>query len=268
MRIYFNCLLYLVVLLTTFSQFVDCCSRRSSSSSRRPPPPAAKTTIPSTTIPQNYRLRCTASEANQTACLNGGECSALQLGNTRALNCHCLADYTGTRCQEQKIDLFFIRDRMKTANVAAGVTVAIVICVAILVGVYIYIRWHRKRRVAEVRQQREGPIIVPFRNTSSHSYNDMCKQKEQQLNSVSKDAQLVNSSMCIMNDVDGNATLRDVNRNNGNLYLPNDYSHGDDRAQQRGDDNGAISRSMSNHGDNNAPDEPRSLRNSHSCTTV
>ena len=52
----------------------------------------------------HFPLECTPEEAQETGCLHGGSCFAVEIEGARHTACHCTAEFTGKRCQYQAVD--------------------------------------------------------------------------------------------------------------------------------------------------------------------
>ncbi|CAH1794401.1 unnamed protein product [Owenia fusiformis] len=155
----FSPFLLLVLVTPTFLSIADGCFRRAITQ-----PPPSTTPIPDL---ENHKVECEPLEVTGQGCLNGGTCFVVKIGDNRVTNCACTEDYTGERCQERHIppDLLprLHRDKMKTANIAAGVVVAVLVVFVVLLAIYVYIRWRRKRELTRDREFNASPEELGYR---------------------------------------------------------------------------------------------------------
>ncbi|ELT99991.1 hypothetical protein CAPTEDRAFT_212613 [Capitella teleta] len=128
------------------------CLRRSSQ------PDTTRTTTPSMdedpfrspTPISSHRYPCAQEEIEQAQCLNGGTCYAIEISRKREAICNCPPEWVGTRCEEGYIDpdiLGLTEDNMRTASIAAGVSVCILVIFVLLLAIYVYLRYKRKQRL-------------------------------------------------------------------------------------------------------------------------
>jgi len=137
--------------------FPDGCYRKAA---QRLTTPAVPTT-PTTTVDPSHKVSCLSEEVSRTQCLHGGSCFAVILNNgIRSSGCSCTDDWWGERCQYRFIDpeILAVREgNMRTAHIAAGVSVCIVVVFVILLAVYVYIRARKKDKKGHTRLPRYKP---------------------------------------------------------------------------------------------------------------
>ncbi|XP_055338857.1 protein spitz-like [Paramacrobiotus metropolitanus] len=163
----------LILGIAAFIRISDACSSRSIPKVRSPPalavPPAlsvpasasahhqlqtttANYTIPHYDCPDKYQ---------KWYCLNGATCFTVKIGETILYNCRCLVGYMGQRCEFKDTDesYEYVRHRyvVKTASVAGGVTLGVIILAVVIVAATYYAR----RRKARTKETTNPPSISP-----------------------------------------------------------------------------------------------------------
>lgn len=126
-----------LVLLFTCASLTSACFRRSTPSSQ-----------PATTTPDpSHKVPCTALEASAVSCLNGGQCFAVpSYGGLRETGCRCTSQWMGQRCElvDPGVILALHERNVRTAHIAAGVSVAVLALFAALVLLFVCARFKRK----------------------------------------------------------------------------------------------------------------------------
>ncbi|XP_059143925.1 pro-neuregulin-3, membrane-bound isoform-like [Physella acuta] len=147
-----NCRLLLSSLLAYVIHTTDGCGRNPART--KPPPttpnPYEKTTPgvtpPTTTVYEGHQKVCTPPEIREAACLNGGDCFALEFFGVRSAHCTCYEWWTGKRCERIDTNIFVISaDKVEKAGIAAGVVAIIIILTVIII--YLIVRKRKQRRM-------------------------------------------------------------------------------------------------------------------------
>ncbi|XP_071158559.1 uncharacterized protein [Mytilus edulis] len=106
-----------------------------------------KYNINNQTIPENHRLGCTYNETQTLACLNGGSCFAVEVGD-RIVQCACYTKYVGIRCEMIDPEMIFgpsEKEKDVRTGLISGAT-AYLILILIAVLVVLYCKKIKKRR--------------------------------------------------------------------------------------------------------------------------
>ncbi|KAK2181902.1 hypothetical protein NP493_370g06057 [Ridgeia piscesae] len=139
---------FIPLLLTT----VVLCGSEGCFRSSAPKPVRKTDEIPrmdATGIHPSHKEDCRDEEVLNQGCLNGGTCFAIRTENSRQLACMCTEEFTGSRCHLVYVDprLYEVRqENLRTANLAAGASVCIMLAFIIIFAVWVYFRYRRKER--------------------------------------------------------------------------------------------------------------------------
>ncbi|GFR65560.1 pro-neuregulin-3, membrane-bound isoform-like isoform X2 [Elysia marginata] len=145
--------LILSTILAYVIHCIDGCGRtpaRTKPATTTPSPGGGRPTTTSSVRPSGRsapQLECTPAEEKKAACLNRGQCFALDLVGSRSAHCHCEKGWTGARCHRVDEDYFVLQaEHVIAGSVAAGVALVVIVATIVVVCLVLKKRKERKDR--------------------------------------------------------------------------------------------------------------------------